>query len=351
MKNTFTRLMKSVGLGAAFLSVALVGTTYGEDILGAGASFPYPLYDKMFHEYAQKQDVKVNYQAIGSGGGQRQIMNKTVDFGASDSFMTDEKLNELDQKLLHIPTCLGAVAVTYNLPGNPRLHLRQTVLADIFLGKIRKWNDPEIAKDNPTVTLPAMEIVVVHRSDSSGTTAIFTDFLSKVSSDWNEKVGPGKSVKWPTGLGGKKNAGVAAYVKQVPGSIGYVELAYTLSNDLPQARIENKSGNFIKPTVLFTALAGDVDLPADTRVSLTNTSALNGYPIAGFTWLLLYKEQNYGGRTKEQAKQLVDLMWWMIHEGQELAEPLHYVPLSDGARAKAEAVLRSVTYNGEPLLS
>ena len=323
----------------------------GEDILGAGASFPYPLYSKMFHEYAKTKGKKVNYQALGSGAGQRQIINKTVDFGASDKFMSSKKLQKLKATLLHVPTCLGAVAVTYNLPGVSRLKLNQKVLADIFLGKIKKWDNPAIVQSNPDVSLPNMDIVVVHRSDSSGTSFIFTDFLSKVSPEWLEKIGRGKAVNWPVGLGGKKNAGVALYVKQVPGSIGYVELAYTLSNQLPQARVENKSGNYIKPTLLFTSLAGDVDMPDDMRVSLTNTEALNGYPIAGFTWLLLYKEQNYGGRTKQQAQDLVDMIWWMIHEGQKLAEPLHYVPLSAKVRSQAEKLLRTVTYNGIPLIN
>ncbi len=333
------------------VSALLSGVAYADDILGAGASFPYPLYSKMFHEYAEKTGKKVNYQAIGSGGGQRQVINKTVDFGASDKFMKDSKLKKLDAILLHVPTCLGAVVVTYNIPGSPRINLTQEALAEIFLGKIKKWNDPKLIRSNPGIALPDMSILVVHRSDSSGTSFIFTDFLTKVNKEWADKVGCGKSVNWPIGLGGKKNAGVAAYVKQVPGSIGYVELAYTLSNNLSQARVENKSGNFIKPTVLFTALAGDVEIPADTRVTLTNTNALNGYPIAGFTWLLLYKEQNYAGRTKQQAQELVDLMWWMIHEGQELAEPLHYVPLSERARSKAIAILRSITYNGTPLMN
>ncbi|OED35287.1 phosphate ABC transporter substrate-binding protein PstS [PVC group bacterium (ex Bugula neritina AB1)] len=324
---------------------------FSDDILGAGASFPYPLYSKMFHEYRKKKGKKVNYQAIGSGGGQRQIVNQTVDFGATDNFIAEKNLKQIKRPLLHVPTCLGAVAVVYNIPGQSQLNLTQENLADIFLGKIKKWNDPRLSASNPKLALPNLDIVVVHRADSSGTSFVFTDFLSKVNANWLKKVGRGKSVRWPVGLGGKKNAGVASYVTQVLGSIGYLELAYALGAKLPQARIENKSGNFIKPTVLCTALAGDLDIPDDTRVSLTNSPALNAYPMASFTWLLLYKEQKYANRTKEAAKSLVDLIWWMLNEGQEIAEPLHYVPLPEKALEKAKNILRSVTYDDKPLLT
>lgn len=341
--------MKKLCLGALASIVMLAGSVHAEDLMGAGASFPYPLYSKMFYDYNKKKDVQVNYQAIGSGGGVRQIDNKVVDFGASDGFVSDEKLAKIDGDLLHVPICLGAVVVTYNIPGGPTLNMSQDVLADMFLGKIKKWNDERIQALNPDVVLPKLDVVVVHRSDGSGTTSIFTDFLTKISPEWTKRVGHGKSVKWPVGLGGKKNAGVAGLVKQIPGSVGYVELAYALQNKLPQAKVENKAGNFIRPTVLFTSLAGDGDMPDDTRVSITNTDELNGYPIAGFTWVLVYKEQNYNGRSREQAQKLVNLLWWMIHDGQDHAEPLHYVPLSDGARQKAEAVIKLITYNGVTL--
>jgi phosphate transport system substrate-binding protein len=333
------------------VSLGLFVTTplISNDIVGAGATFPYPFYSKIFYEYGKQTGEKINYQAIGSGGGIRQITNKTVDFGATDGYLSDINMKKTEGYILHIPTCLGSVVLTYNLPGKPELNISQSVLTDIYLGKIKKWNNSRIQADNPHVSLPKINIVVVHRSDGSGTSFIFTDFLSKISDVWKTKHGVGKSLKWPAGLGGKGNAGVAGLVKQIPGSIGYVELAYTLQNQMPQAKIENQSGNFIKPTLAFIALAGDIDMPEDTRVSLTDTPAENGYPIAGFTWLLVYQEQNYAGRTFEDAQRLVSLLSWVINEGQVYADPLHYIPLSDGAKKKAVAVLASMTYNGNPI--
>ena len=225
------------------------------ELLGAGATFPYPLYSKMFDAYHEQHGVKVNYQAIGSGGGIRQLINKTVDFGATDAFMSDEELSQTDGTILHIPTCLGAVVVTCNLPGNPRLKLTPDIIADIFFGKITNWNDPRIKKVNPTLPLPDMHIVVVHRSDGSGTTFIFSDYLSKVSSEWKEKMGTGKALNWLVGLGAKGNAGVAGLVQQVPGSVGYVELVYALQNNMPISAIRNKSGNFIIPSISSVSLA------------------------------------------------------------------------------------------------
>ena len=321
------------------------------EILGAGATFPYPLYSEMFTAYVKETGVKVNYQAIGSGGGQRQIKNKTVDFGGSDAFVSDKKLAKFEAPLVHIPMALGAVSITYNIDGSPQLKLSPALIKDIFLGNIKKWNHERIVKNNPGVSLPDQQITVVRRSDGSGTTAIFTDYLAKVSPEWAKKVGKGKSVKWPVGLGAKGNDGVTNVVKKTTGAIAYVELAYAIKNNLPVAAVKNVAGNFVKPDIQGTSLAGEGEIPADTRVSLTNTAAEFGYPIAGFTWILLYQEQKYSKRTKEQSKALIELIWWMSHAGQKYAEPLHYAPIPAKAKLAGEAILKSITFGGQPLVS
>jgi len=320
------------------------------EILAGGATFPYPLYSKMFGEYKQSHQVKVNYQSIGSGGGIRQLKNKTVDFGATDAFMNQQELASVEDSVVHLPTCLGAVTVSYNLPNKPDLNFTPGIVADISLGNITKWNDEKIQKVNPDVDLPNQKIVFVHRSDGSGTTFIFTDYLAKVDDEWKHQVGKGKSVNWPTGLGAKGNSGVAGLIKQTPGAIGYIELAYAIQNDMSVGAIKNKSGNFIEPTLESTRKAADIKLPDDTRITLTNTDADQGYPLSSFTWLILYKDQAYKNKSKEKVKSIVNLMWWMIHDGQQYTKPLHYAPLSDKAVKKAEAILKSVTYNGEPVL-
>jgi len=325
-------------------------TANKNEILGAGATFPYPFYSKVFQVYNQETGVKVNYQSIGSGGGIKQLQNKTVDFGASDAPMSDEELAKSPAPIVHIPSCLGAVIVTYNLPGDPALKFTPDVLANIFLGKIAKWNDPAITSINPGVKLPDLAISVVHRSDGSGTTYIFSDYLSKVNADWNTKPGKGKSLDWPVGLGAKGNEGVSGLVKQTPGSIGYVELVYALQNKMPAASLKNKSGNFIDATLQSTSAAAAIDLPSDMRVSLTNTDAADGYPICSFTYLLVYKNQSYDNRTEASAKATINLINYVIHQGQKYAEPLGYAPLPDPAVKKAEEILKSVTYNGKALL-
>lgn len=325
-------------------------TANKNEILGAGATFPYPFYSKVFDVYNKEKGVKVNYQSIGSGGGIKQLQNKTVDFGASDAPMSDEELSKSPAPIVHIPSCLGAVIITYNLPGSPSLKFTPEVLANIFLGKITKWNDPAIAAVNPGVKFPNLAISVIHRSDGSGTTYIFSDYLSKVNTDWNTKPGKGKSLDWPVGLGAKGNEGVSGLVKQTPGSIGYVELVYALQNKMPAASLQNKAGNFIEATLQSTTAAAAIDLPSDMRVSLTNTDAANGYPICSFTYLLLYKNQNYGNKTEASAKAAIDLINYVIHDGQKYAESLGYAPLPDPAVNKAEEILKSVTYNGKPLL-
>ncbi len=341
--------VKRVVVSAAVLALACVMGFAQTELTGAGATFPYPLYSKMFDEYGKEYNVKVNYQAIGSGGGIQQLKAKTVDFGGSDAFMSDADMAGLPA-ILHIPIAAGAAVVTYNLPGNPELKLTPDVTADIFLGVIGRWNDKRIMELNPGAALPDLGIVVVHRSDGSGTTSMFSDYLAKVSADWKTKVGAGTSLSWPAGVGAKGNAGVAGLVKQLPGSVGYVELIYALQNSMPYAVLKNKSGNFVKPTLASTTSALNVAIPADTRVSLTDTAAPDGYPIAGFTWVLAYKDQNTGKITQAKAAELAKMLWWMTHQGQKYAEPLSYSALSKAAVEKAEALIRSMTFGGAPLL-
>ncbi|MBD3343774.1 MAG: phosphate ABC transporter substrate-binding protein PstS [Chitinivibrionales bacterium] len=318
------------------------------EILGAGATFSYPLYSKMFSVYSKEKDVRINYQPIGSGGGIRQLQNKTVDFGGTDAFISEEELNKFD-KILHIPVCLGAVAITYNIPGNPMLKLTPEIIADIFMGKITAWNNEKIKRINPDIKLPKLNIIIVHRADASGTTFIFTDYLSKISPLWKQMVGRGKAVNWPKGLGAKGNEAVTGLVKQLPGSIGYCELAYTIQNNMARAQIQNASGNFIAPSLESTIAAAPEEVPEDTRVTLTNTSNENGYPIIGFTWVILYKDQKYKNRSKVKAKALVDLLWWMTHEGQKFTKALDYAPLPAKVVPAAEKLISSVTYGEQKI--
>jgi len=325
-----------------------VGNT--AEILGAGATFPFPLYSKMFSEYNKATQVQVNYQSIGSGGGVRQILARTVDFGASDAFMSDEELQGAPGAMLHIPVVLGSVALVYNLPGVTGLRLTPEVLSDLFLGKIRRWDDPALKAINADIKLPPLDVVIVRRSDGSGTTSIFTDYLSKVSATWQNQVGSGKSVSWPAGLGAKGNEGVAGMITKLPGTLGYTELAYAMQNNMSLAALRNYAGNYVTPSLHSTSQAAQSPIPNDTRVTLTNPPAPDGYPISGFTWILLYQEQFYATRTEEQARGLVKLIWWMLHEGQQYAEPLHYAPIPPAALTLAEKALRSMTYNGKPIL-
>ncbi|OPY64699.1 MAG: Phosphate-binding protein PstS precursor [Syntrophorhabdus sp. PtaU1.Bin050] len=321
------------------------------ELIGAGATFPQPLYSKMFDAYFQQNKIKVNYQGIGSGGGINQLTKKTVDFGGTDAFMTAKELQAAGASILHIPTCLGAVVVTYNLPGNPKLNFTQDLVADIFLGKIKKWNDPGIAAANPKTRLPDLPISVVHRADGSGTTYIFSEYLSKVSKEWKEKIGTGKSLNWPAGqIGQKGNPGVAGYVRQTQGAVGYVELIYALQNKMAFGKIKNKAGFFVEPTPKSVSAAANMKIPDDTNVSLTDTDAKDGYPISSLTWLIFYKEQNYGGRSKAKAESLARMLRWMVTDGQKFVEPLQYSGLSKEAALKSEKIIKSMTYDGTPIL-
>lgn len=322
-----------------------------ETLLGAGSTFINPLFSKLFSVYHDSTGLKVNYQSIGSGGGILQLTNKTVDFGASDVPLNDEQTQKIGADVLHIPMCSGAVVISYNLTSvKDTLRLTPEVLAAIFLGKIKKWNDPQIAAQNTGTQLPDMPVIIAHRSDGSGTTNIFTTYLSRVSPEWESKVGKGPSVNWPAGLGGKGNEGVAGLIRQTPGAIGYIELAYALHNSMAFGKLQNKSGNFITPNVISTSAAGSIQLPEDAKVSLTNTEAPDGYPISGFTWALIYKEQNYNNRSQNEANELLKLLWWNIHDGQKYCQDLSYAPLSPSAVSIAEKILRSATYSGKPIL-
>jgi len=311
-------------------------------INGAGATFPQPLYTKWFDAY-QKVDpsVRFNYQGIGSGGGQKQILAETVDFGASDGPMSDENLAKATHKLLHLPTVAGAVAVSYNVEGNPPLNLDGPTLAGIFLGKITKWNDPAIAGQNPGAKLPDIDIVVVHRSDGSGTSFIFTDYLSQVSEDWKAKVGKGTAVSWPVGLGGKGNPGVAGQIKQTPGAIGYVELAYAHQNKLPFASMKNAAGVYIAPTVeSVTDALANAKIPDDFRFSMVNSPGAKAYPIAGATWLLVYADQ----KDHDKGEKLVQFLKWAYSDGEKFAPDLDYAPLPDAVLQRAVERVQTIKY-------
>ena len=306
-------------------------------INGAGATFPYPIYSKWFDEYTKVDpSVRFNYQSIGSGGGQKQIMAQTVDFGASDGPMSDENLAKAPGKLLHIPTVAGADVVAYNLPGNPALKFDADTIAGIFLGQIKKWNDPKIAATNPGVKLPDKDIVVVHRSDGSGTTFIFTDYLSKISPEWKQKVGTNTSVNWPTGIGGKGNEGVSGQVKQTPGALGYVELIYAVQNKMPYAEVKNSAGKFVKPSLeSITAALATAEIPDDFRFSITNSPGPDAYPISGATWLLVYEQQ----KDAAKGKKLVEFLKWAAKDGEKMATDLQYAPLPDNLQ---ERVLKRI---------
>jgi len=310
--------------GAALLVGAVAAQ---QQINGAGATFPNPIYSKWFSEYGKLKQVAINYQPIGSGGGIRQLTNQTVFFGATDGPMTAEQMQQAPGKILHLPTVLGAVVPVYNIPNvKGELKFNGPVLADIFLGKITKWNDPAIAKLNAGTTLPGTDITVVHRAEASGTTYIWVDFLAKVSPEWMKKAGVATSVNWPVGLGGKGNEGVSGLVQQTPGSIGYVELIYAIQNKISYGSVQNADGEFVRATVeAVTAAAGAAvkNMPKDFRVSITNAPGKGVYPISSFTWMLLYENP----KDKAQSKAMVDFMKWALTDGQKFAPDLGYAPL------------------------
>ncbi len=346
MKNKLVLIMMLV-IGAFALTKAQT------QLNGAGATFPYVIYMKWFDEYKKLTGVQFNYQSIGSGGGIKQIIEGTVDFGATDGPMTDKQLEDAKSKqgtnVLHIPTVLGAVVLSYNIPGiNKGLVLDGQTTADIFFGKIKKWNDSRIKKLNPKLNLPDRAIIVAHRSDGSGTTFIFSDYLSKVSSEWKSKVGTGTSVNWPIGLGGKGNEGVTGLVKQTAGAIGYIELAYAVKNKLAYASIKNKSGNVVEPnfnSVTAAAEGTSKSMPEDMRVSITDADGKDSYPISGFTWLLVY--QNMKNDSKAEA--MVKFLNWAMEKGQTFASDLYYAPLPKSVAKMNERKIDSITANGKKI--
>ena len=340
----FGYVKKSISVLALIAAAATAVPASAETLMnGAGATFPYPLYSKWFTEYAKIDgSVKFNYQSIGSGGGIRQITAGTVDFGASDKFLSDAELKAAPGKLIHIPTVMGAVVVTYNVPGVAKgLKLTAETVSNIYLGKITMWNDAKIVADNRGVNLPAKPIVVVHRSDGSGTTSIFTDYLSSVNPEWHSKVGKGASVNWPIGLGGKGNEGVSGQVKTTPYSLGYVELAYAFENRLPFANLKNKAGVFVEPSIKTTtaAAAGAAKhMPADYRISLVNQPGKDAYPIVGFTWLLVYEHS----KDAAKGKKLVQFLNWELQHGQKMAAPLLYAPLPENVKKMVANTIKTI---------
>jgi phosphate transport system substrate-binding protein len=308
---------------------------------GAGATFPYPMYSKWFSEYNKLHpDVQINYQSIGSGGGIRQVLNGTVDFGASDGPMSDEQLAQSKIKILHIPTVLGAVVPAYNVPGIGEIKFTPEALSGIFLGKIQNWNDPALAQANPGVKFPNQPIIVIYRSDGSGTTFIFTDYLSKISQDWANTVGKGTSVKWQIGMGGKGNEGVAGQIRQLQGSIGYVELIYAIENKITYGSVKNAAGNFVKASLdgVTEAAASLKTMPADFRVSITNAPGKTAYPISSFTWLLVPEQ----AKDPKKGKIIADFLDWMLNDGQKMTNQLSYAPLPANVVGKVKAAIQQV---------
>jgi phosphate transport system substrate-binding protein len=337
------RRIAAAAIGAVSL-IAMSGAGFGALLINAaGATFPYPIYSKWFDDYAKANPgVQFNYQSIGSGGGIRMLTQHTVEVGASDAPMSDEQLGKANGKILHFPSVMGAVVIAYNVPGVTQpLKLTGPVVADIFMGKTAKWNDPEIAKLNPGVNLPDQAITVCHRSDGSGTTYIFADYLSKVSPDWAKAVGKSTSLKWPTGLGGKGNEGVTALVQQTPGAVGYIELIYALNNHIPFATLQNHDGKWVVASLDgVTAAAASVanNMPADFRVSITDAPGANSYPISSFTYLLVYQQQP----DKDRGEQIVKFLKWALHDGQQDAPELKYAPLPAAVVQKEDAQIAEI---------
>jgi phosphate transport system substrate-binding protein len=320
------------------------------NITAAGATFPMPFYNTAFRKYSESSGIELTYGGIGSGGGIRSLADKVVDFGATDAFLSDKELADFQSEVVHIPTCLGAVVIAYNLPGVEKLKLTPAVLESIFLGNIKKWNDDAIRNINPGISLPDLNITVVYRSDGSGTTYIFSDYMSKVSSVWAGKIGTGKALNWPAGIGAKGNPGVAGTISQTKGAIGYIGSEYAFAQKIRYASVQNSAGQFIDPDISSVSAAARTAIPQDTRIMVTNSPDPQAYPISGFTWIILYKEQSYGGRTREQAAAIVNFLEWLTgKEGQAIAESVNYAPLPSDVSETVKNILGTITYNGEPV--
>lgn len=320
-------------------------------LTAAGATFPMPFYNLAFKKYTTESGILLTYGGIGSGGGIRSLKDQVVDFGATDAFLSEKELKENPLAVVHIPTCIGAVVIAYNLPGVNEIKLSNQLLEDVFMGKITKWNDTKIKAANPTVALPDLNITVVYRSDGSGTTYIFSDYMSKISSEWETTVGRGKSLQWPIGMGAKGNPGVAGTISQTQGAIGYIGSEYAFAQNITFALVENQAGNYIKPTIESISASAQGEIPADTRVMLTNSSDPNAYPISGFTWVIFYREQAYNGRTKAQAEETVKFLNWLISEdAQAIAQSVNYAPLPVKAVELSREILKGITYEGQVVL-
>lgn len=316
---------------------------------GAGATFPAPFYNIVFKEYA-KNGNNVTYGAIGSGGGIRSLKDKTVDFGATDVFLSEKELQEMGADIVHIPTALGGVVLSYNLKDVSGLKLTADIISDIYLGKIKNWNDAKLKELNPELNLPDKAIIPVYRSDGSGTTSVFSEYMSKVNDEWKADIGEGKSLKFPEGIAAKGNPGVAGIIAETDGAIGYIGSEYALALNMPTALLQNSSGNFVEANNKSISASANVEMPNDTRVVITNSPNPEAYPISTFTWLIAYKEQSYNNRSKEQAQSLTGLLNYIISsEGQEIANKTHYAPLPSTAVKKTKAIINSMTYNGEAI--
>jgi phosphate transport system substrate-binding protein len=340
-----------------FLLVMIAALVFGfgcgqktTDLSGAGATFPLPFYNIVFKDYLEKSGNRVDYGGIGSGGGISSLKDPTVDFGANDGYLTNTELAEMGGEILHIPTCMGAVVLAYNLPELPKLNLNSEVIADIYLGKINRWNDAKIQELNPDAVLPDQILTPVYRSDASGTTFVFSDFLTKANSEWAEKMGANRSFAWPAGIASSGNPGVAGTVRETRGTIGYVGSEYALSLGIPTALVQNSAGNFIEAGTASISAAAKGALPADLRVMITNSPEPDAYPISCFTWIIIYKEQAYARRGLEKAQTLIDLMEYMLgSEAQKAAAIVHYSPLPETAVRNAKALLNTVTFDGKPI--
>ena len=321
-------------------------------ITAAGATFPMPFYNLSFKKYTEDSGILLTYGGIGSGGGIRSLSDKVVDFGATDAFLSDKELSEMPAEIVHIPTCMGAVVIAYNLPGVDNLKITPEILEGVFLGSITKWNDPKIKAVNSGLNLPDMNISVVYRSDGSGTTFIFSDYMTKISKLWSEKVGTGKSLNWPVGMGAKGNPGVAGTISQSVGSIGYIGSEYAFAQKIQFALLQNSSGNFINPEIKTVSSSAKGQIPADTRIMVTNSADPEAYPISGFTWIILYKEQAYNKRSSAQAEAIVHFLEWLISpDAQAIAESVNYASLPTDAAGVAKNILKTITFEGKPILN
>ena len=324
---------------------------YAQPIIsGAGATLPSPLYFKWIEEYRKSVPSRITYRETGSSEGIRLLLSKKVDFGATDAFLSDDQMRDAQGALVHVPTCVGAVAIIYNLEGNPAMRLTPSLLTDIFMGRIVSWSDRRVKKINPDVKIDPLRITVIHRSEGSGTTFLLTDYFSQVSPVWKREIGRGQMIPWPAGLGIQENSGVADLVKKIPGSIGYVSLTYAIKNNLPTALLQNAAENFVKPTVASVSAAASIALPQDSRILLTNSLVPRAYPICGFTYIIVHREQFYRDHSPEHARALVKFLLWCLHEGQNFNEALYYAPLPEESVLHVEKAVRSITYRGKPPL-